>query len=293
MIDILVLNYNDAVTTTAFIKSVFDFSCVRKILVVDNHSTDDSLTALKDLENDKVIVVDAGKNGGYGAGNNFGIRYMYENYHSEYILVCNPDVIISEETLSKLSEFLKNNSGYAVSAPMMNIPGKGTCYSAYKKVGILPFIMSVEIFFSKVFSPLYMNVSKKTSSRYIDVFSVAGSLFMIDVEKIIDSGLYDENIFLYFEEFVLGRRCEMMKYKIALLPSLAFIHNHSVSISKSYRSVLKKQFVYLRSYRYILKHYFDSNIFHRTLSYMMSMVSLFEVFVWSNLKKGLNRNAIR
>ena len=71
MIDILVLNYNDAETTSIFVKSVKSFSSVRMVLVVDNHSTDNSLNKLKLLQEDKVVVIQTEKNGGYGSGNNF------------------------------------------------------------------------------------------------------------------------------------------------------------------------------------------------------------------------------
>lgn len=286
MVDVLVLNFNDAVTTTSFVQSVKDYSCVRKILVVDNHSKDNSLELLKALENEKIIVVDSGKNGGYGFGNNFGVHYLYDNYNSEHILVCNPDVAIAEDFISRLSEYLKNNSEYAVVAPMMNIPGKGAGCSVFKDAKILSFIMAVEQFFSKKYSPLYLDVSKMKDCRNVDVFSVAGSLFMIDAKKFLDIGGYDEQIFLYFEEFILGKKCKSKNYKIALLPDLSFLHNHSVSISKSYKSVLKRQRIYLRSYRYVVKHYFNSNIFYYALSYLMSMVSLLEVFVWSQLKRA-------
>lgn len=284
MIDVLVLNYNDAITTTVFVESVKHYSFVRKILVVDNHSTDDSLEKLKSLENDKIIVVDSGQNKGYGAGNNFGIRYLNEKYNSGYILVCNPDVVISEKVMIELNSFLEKNSDYAVVAPMMEIPGKGYQYTAFKNEKIFPFVMSVELFFAKRFSPLYLKISKQQNSA-IDVFSVAGSLFMIDSHKIAGTELYDEKMFLYFEEFVLGKKIEERNYKVALLPNISFVHNHSVSISKTYSNVLKKHLIYLRSYRYVIKHYFNSNLFYRILSYVMSAFSLFEVFVWSHLKK--------
>ena len=285
MIDILVLNYNDAVTTASLVESVKGYSCVRKILVVDNHSADDSLNVLRTLENDKIVVVDSGRNGGYGSGNNFGIKYLCSNFNSEHILICNPDVSISEDSILKLSLFLKYNDEYAIVAPLMNIPGKGLRYGALKEAGILPFIMSVEMIFSKKFSPLYLDISDMKEQNFVDVFSVAGSLFMIDARKMVDTALYDENMFLYFEEFVLGKRCKQNKFKVALLPRLSFIHNHSVSISKSYKSTLNRQKVYLRSYRYVVKHYFEGNVFYRVLSYVLSAVSLFEIFVWSRLKK--------
>ena len=124
MIDILVLNYNDSETTSNFVKSVMGYPCIHKILVVDNHSSDNSLKKLKVLENDKVFVVDSGKNGGYGFGNNWGIQYLHEKFHSEHILICNPDVSFTEDTVCILSSFLKNNDDYAAVAPLMKIHGR-------------------------------------------------------------------------------------------------------------------------------------------------------------------------
>ena len=119
----------------------------------------------------------------------------------------------------------------------------------------------------------------------VDVFSLPGSLFMIDINKFTKPKLYDENLFLYFEEFVLGRKLQETHYKAALLPNVFFIHNHSVSISKTYKGVVDKHLVYLRSYRYIVKTYFKSNLFFRGLSYVMSAISLFEAVLITLLKR--------
>ncbi|MBR2469451.1 MAG: hypothetical protein IKB43_04765, partial [Fibrobacter sp.] len=148
---------------------------------------------------------------------------------------------------------------------------------------VLSFLMSVELIYSRLFSPLYLRMSSLKKNEKVDVFAVAGSLFMVDARKFAEKKLYDENMFLYFEEFVLGKNCQQDRYKTALLPKIFFIHNHSVSISKTYRSVLKKQFIYLQSYRYVLKNYFLANSFLYFASYVMSGISLMEVFVWSNL----------
>ena len=70
MIDVLVLNYNDPQSTIFFVKSVENFSIVRKILIVDNCSTDDSYEKISAMSNKKIIVKKTDKNGGYGYGNN-------------------------------------------------------------------------------------------------------------------------------------------------------------------------------------------------------------------------------
>ena len=63
MIDVLTLNYNDALTTISFVKSIENFSCVKNILIVDNHSSDDSLERLLEIESEKIHVVQTEKNG--------------------------------------------------------------------------------------------------------------------------------------------------------------------------------------------------------------------------------------
>ena len=229
----------------------------------------------------------------------YGIRFAYDmcfahlrnEFHSEHVLICNPDVVISEKTILKLSDFLKKNNDYAVVAPRMEIPNNRNSYSAFKNMNCFSFLMSVELFFSKIFSPMYLDVQQLISYEKVDVFSVAGSLFMVNLLKFQEDSIYDENIFLYYEEFVLGKECQKYNCKVALLPQISFLHNHSISISKTYKSILKKQRIYLRSYRYVVKKYFGGFWIAPCLSYVLSLVSLIEIYVWSLFKGRRKDNA--
>ena len=70
----VILNYNDAETTEQLVRLIHEYDVPEEIVVVDNASTDDSWDQLKGLEDQKVHVIRAEKNGGYGAGNNFPSR---------------------------------------------------------------------------------------------------------------------------------------------------------------------------------------------------------------------------
>lgn len=287
MIDILVLNYNDAVTTTSFVNSVRDYSCVRKILAVDNHSKDDSMECLKALEDDKVLVVDSGENKGYGAGNNFGIRYLYEHFNSEYILLCNPDVIIEEQVCEKLEDFLRTYDDYAIAAPfMLNAKLQHQCNTAFFIPKTYQYIMSLSIVLKKFICSFDCgNLAEQSDETVYDVGAVSGSLFMINVSKMLQYGMFDENIFLYCEEIVLGAKMGAAHQKIALLPKLTFVHNHSVSISKSYNTLLKKHRLYLKSKVYVINKYFRPNFFEKILVYTLKKVSMFEIYLISLERK--------
>ena len=69
-LDVCILNYNDFETTQKLVEKMRRFSIIDHIVVVDNHSTDDSYDKLCLLEDEMVIVIQTPKNGGYGYGNN-------------------------------------------------------------------------------------------------------------------------------------------------------------------------------------------------------------------------------
>lgn len=279
MIDILVLNYNDATTTTSFVHAVRDYSCVRKILVVDNHSTDDSFGKLKSLENDKIVVVDSKQNGGYGSGNNFGIRYLKENYQSDFILLSNPDVFVEENVLVKLESFLRKNSDYAIAAPfMLNANGKKENHTAFRMPSTLEYIMSLDFFIKKFFLSFDCGFKAlEMNKNVVDVDALTGSLFLLNADQFIKFGLFDENVFLYCEEVVLGKKLKQANLKLALLPKLFFIHNHSVSISKTFRSEIKKHKILLKSKKYVLRKYFRANTLDMILAHFLGFISLVEL----------------
>ena len=287
MIDILVLNYNDARTTIEFVESVKDFACVRYVLVVDNHSTDNSLSILKKLENDNVFVVDSGENGGYGAGNNFGIRYLNEKYHSEYILLSNPDVVVEENVIVELEKFLRNNSEYAVVAPfMLDSKGRKQANTAFRIPSKWEYIISIVFLFRKLSDSFYYKNILTESMKIKDVGSVTGSMFLMRTDDMLKYGMYDESIFLYCEEIVLGIKMQNASRKIALLTDQTFIHNHSVSISKTYKSFVMKRRLFLRSKLFVIKHYFDANVFDCFVANLFAKLSIVEIYINSLLRRS-------
>lgn len=286
MIDILVLNYNDAVTTISFVNLVRDYSCVRKILVVDNHSKDDSLECLKALENDKIVVVDSGENKGYGAGNNFGIRYLYNHYQSDYILLSNPDVIVDEKVLVELEKFLRNNNDYAIAAPfMLNAKGRKQRNTAFRIPSKWEYILSIDLLLTKIKGSFYYRNIESENACVKNVGSVTGSMFMMRTKDMLEYGMYDDNIFLYCEELILGIKMQNAHKKVALLTGYTFIHNHSVSISKTYKSLAAKQRLFMDSKLYAIKHYYHANAFENLVAFLLSKISIAEVFLIGLLRR--------
>lgn len=286
MIDILVLNYNDFSTTIQFVESVKSFRCVRKVLIVDNHSTDDSFKALSSLQSDSIIILQTEKNGGYGAGNNFGIRYLHKYCNSEYILLCNPDVVVKNDVCEKMENFLRNNLDYALVSPfMLNAKMEKQYNTAFRIPSKWEYIISIDLFFSKITGSFYYRNIKEENKSPKDVGSVTGSLFLMRTKDMLEYGMYDENIFLYCEELVLGVKMQKARKKIALLTDCSFVHNHSVSISKTFKSVVSKHRLFMKSKLYVIKHFYQTNFFEYSVAWSLSKISMIEIFL-NGLLKG-------
>ena len=242
MVDVLTLNYNDAESVICFLEQIKFYKNIRHILVVDNCSTDDSLKRLIQLNSDKIHVISTNKNGGYGAGNNFSLRYLYKYYQSKYVLQCNPDVIISEKTVMKLENFLLEHDEYTMVAPfMLDKNRKKLPNTAFKVPSLKQYILGLDIFFSKYCDLNSYHDIIHDNSSIKDVDALSGSLFMVNLPKMIKYGMYDEQVFLYCEEVILAMKLKNNGQKVALLPQEVFIHNHSVSISKTYKTSTARQ----------------------------------------------------
>lgn len=254
MIGCVVLNYNDAKTTAVFLKEIQFMNSIDKIVVVDNCSTDNSYVQLKEFENEKIHVVQSEKNGGYGYGNNIGIDYLKNLV--DYIIIANPDVVFEESVVLKMKDAFDENT--AIVAPLTLHPDKKRQLPEAWKV---PTVKDYFLFSSKILNKKYRPMwyaKEYLQNGIVNVDCVQGSFFMIRTD-ILPNKLYDENIFLFFEESCIGKYFKDKGMTTKLLIDESYIHNHSVSINKSFNSEVKKRKITLDSFYTYYKDYYKLN----------------------------------
>ena len=276
IVSCVILNYNDAITTAKLVDSVKNYALLDYVVVVDNHSTDNSLEILKKLENDKVIVISTNKNGGYGYGNNYGFYWAKDKLNSDFVLICNPDVLFDEGIISSAIKVMKENPSVAVVSPIqLNAEGKKANTIAWRVPSALRYILCSGLLLKRIIRSYKYSDSELTGAiNYVDC--VPGSLLLVNAVSFASIGGYDEQIFLYCEETVLGKKMKDAGYKTVLDGSSYYNHIHSVSINKSIAKEVNRTKLMLKSRSYVIKKYLGGNAFHMALAKLVFTIVIIE-----------------
>lgn len=241
----VILNYNDSETVVQLLSEICSYSLIEKIVIVDNHSTDHSAEILRGYVSQNVELLSTDRNGGYGYGNNFGVKYLHETYGLKYVLIVNPDVHFTEATLQRcLHELSLRSDGAVISPVQLDASGKMIDLYAWQLKSPLQELLQNEYFFRHSFG------KRKKQPLCNGVFAVnciPGSFLLIDAARFLEVGGYNERMFLYYEENTLGIRLKKRGYATYLVADCQYVHEHSVSIDKSHPNMVAKRRIQYQS----------------------------------------------
>lgn len=280
MIGMVIVNYNDYETTKRLLDNVKNYKVLKEIVVVDNKSTDNSLEELRKLKNKKITIIDSGENKGYSYALNVGCKYLIDKYKSLNIVISNSDIIIeSELDIKDLNSYIstKNvivgptiiqgndlNRGFKIPTPWQDI-----------KQNIVFFgkrVLAKELSYPDNY--YHKDISK--------VDTVSGCFFMISSKHLEDMGYFDENVFLYYEENIMGIKTKKLGKNIIVCNNVDVIHDHSVSIDKSLKRI-KKYDILKTSQEYFEKTYNGANkielFFLKVFRYLTRILLLIKYLV--------------
>ncbi len=281
-ISCIILNYNDPETTIGLVNSIVNYEILDSIVIVDNCSTDDSVSRLQALAGGKVHVITTEKNGGYGYGNNQGIRYAHGTLHASHVLIANPDVKVTEECIQAMKDSFLKISRLGIAAAVTKDGAGKVALSSWRINGLLGDLLDTGLITRRIFAS-WLNdrpelKADSEKERYVYVDAVLGSLFMADMNALMECGLYDEEVFLYYEEKILGFQLKKKGYGTILLLNQSYIHLHSVSINKNVKSILKKQAILHKSKLHYYKNYLGINRFQECL--VRAFLAFLMVEIW-------------
>ena len=284
---IIIVNYNDFTSTEKLIHNIKNYRVIDKIVVVDNHSSDDSPQKLKKLKLPKLKVIINEENKGYSYAINTGAKYLIAEYKECNIIISNADVIIDKEEDIEILIKLLHRKNVGIVAP--TILERKTKNRGWKnptpKQEIVLNLAYIHRFFRKKY--LYYDEDYYQGDfSIVDVLS--GCFFLIQSKTLQAVNYLDDHVFLYYEENILAKKLQVKK-KINLVSNkVTIIHNHSVTIDKSLKRI-KKYKAQKKSQYYFEVEYNNASWLERILlkltAWLSQLILSISYFIQDLLRK--------
>lgn len=279
----VIVTYNDYETTYELIQNIKDYSILDKIIIVDNHSSDNSYEKLVNLKNDKVSVIQSDENKGYAYGMNIGSKYAIKKYGKCNIIFSNADIVIDkEEDIQALVRLLESNSSYGIVAPVIK-EHEGLNRGWKIPTPLQDAVLNI-LYIHRILRPRLLFYDENYYNGTVEVDAVSGCFFCMNSKTLEEVGFFDENTFLYYEENIIAKKLKKKNYKVMLQSDVSVFHNHAVIIDKNIHSI-KKFKILKESQLYFQKEYNHANVLQIGLLHITNKLSLCILYVTSMVKK--------
>jgi GT2 family glycosyltransferase len=220
-----------------------------EVFVVDNHSDDDSVEAVRS-QYPWVRLIENQENMGFSRANNIAIREA----RGEYVLLLNPDTIVEEATLREVLRFMEEHPKAGGAGVMMH-NADGSLAPESRRALPTPWVSCLKMLgFTKRY---YMSHLPWDQPGRIEVIS--GAFCFLRKKALDEVGLLDEDFFMYGEDIDLSYRLMKGGWENWYLP-YPITHFKGKSTQKSdYRYVhifYKAMLIFFR------KHYSHLSLFY-------------------------------
>jgi GT2 family glycosyltransferase len=203
-----------------------------KMYLIDNSPTDE-LSKL--VEDSRIEYFHNPSNPGFGAAHNIAIQKAIDQ-NSEYHFIINPDIYFTDDVIGSMVEYIKTDRTIGMMMPqILNEDGS---------------IQNLPKLLPSPFSILWRKIKKpnKAYNTFINKYELrevpkdliynapilSGCFTLVSLKAINEVGMYDDNFFMYFEDWDLSRRIHK-HYKTIYFPKVSVVHEYESGANKSKR----------------------------------------------------------
>jgi GT2 family glycosyltransferase len=223
-LSIIIVNWNTKDLLSQCIESIKTHSqrISFEIIVVDNFSSDRSAEMVEERFPDVRLIKNI-QNRGFGKANNQGLAEA----GGKYILFLNSDIVVSENCLGEMFDFMQQNPDIGASSCRLTFPDGTLQHSCRKFPDFKTFflmLLGLRVFFPdmKTFRDYLMLDWDHSDVKEVD--QIMGSFMFIRKDVLDKVGGFDERYWMYFEEVDLCLRIKKAGWKIVHYPYVSAVH---------------------------------------------------------------------
>lgn len=248
---VAILNYNGVNWLEKFLADVILKSPEAEVIVIDNASTDTSVSFLND-NFPNLRVIENNSNSGFAGGYNEGLKGVKAD---TYVLL-NSDIEVTENWLTPVLEVLHRDENVVAAQPkVLSYNDKSKFEHAGASGGYIDHL-GYPFCRGRIFTDTEDDNGQHDDIR--PVFWATGACLFIKADKYWEAGGLDENFFAHMEEIDLCWRLQNRGYKILAVPTSKVYHVGGGTLD--YRNP-RKTYLNFRNSLYAIHKNWDKGLF--------------------------------
>jgi GT2 family glycosyltransferase len=260
-ISIIIVNWNVKDLLRDALKSIYaNTKCITfEVIVVDNDSKDNSVEMIRS-EFPEVLLTENKYNAGFTKANNQGMAVA----SGKNIMFLNPDTELVGNSIKIMNDFMAREKDCgALGCKLLNTDGslQRSCKTFPTLETFVFNALFLDSFFpkSKIFGKHFMTWWNFDEVKEVD--QPMGSALMVKREVIDKVGMFDQNIFIWFDEVDLCYRIKKSGWKIYFTPEAQIKHHLSKSFKqwKSPKQIINGALLWRKSRNYFFKKHYGSS----------------------------------
>lgn len=279
-VGIIILNWNGKQHLETYLPSVIENSDQHTVVVIDNNSSDDSISFLKSNYPQIEIILN-NDNGGFAKGYNDGLEKIKGEY--EYYVLLNSDVEVTKNWISPIIELMEKDSSISACQPkVLAYKDKTKFEHAGASGGFLdkngyPFCRG------RIFDDV--EEDKGQYDTIEEIFWATGACMFVRSNTFHEMKGFDEDYFAHMEEIDLCWRMKLHGNKIMVNPKSVVYHLGGGTLN--YMSPRKVYLNFRNSLFTLYKNYRGNYLFFKILwRVCLDYIAAFAFVVNGELKAG-------
>ena len=208
-IAVVIVTFNGEIWLKKNLNSLLNSNYPIDIIIVDNASTDKTISTIKEFST--IELIQSKENLGFGKANTIGIDFALKK-GADAVLLLNQDTWIYENTISSLVEALFENPNLGIVSPLH--------YSADEKT------------FDENFNTYFNRFEKEEDTESIRIVSfINAAAWLVSKDCFTKTGYFDPIFSHYGEDRNFCERVKYHGFKIGVVKNSAICHDRIVKLN--------------------------------------------------------------